>query len=63
MFRDCNSLNSITCAATDITAEKCTDDWLKNVATTGTFTTPGETDWTLKNSGSGIPANWTRVDL
>ena len=63
MFWGCNSLNSITCAATDITAEDCTDNWLHGVATTGTFITPGETDWTLKNGESGIPANWTRVDL
>ena len=62
MFWDCSSLNSITCAATDITAKDCTNDWLKGVATTGTFTTPDETAWTL-DSESGIPANWTRVNL
>ena len=64
MFKGCSSLNSVTCLATDISAEGCTTDWLSGVASTGTFTkaagigvdTSG--GWT-SNSASGIPAGWT----
>lgn len=64
MFHGCTSLNSVTCLATDISASNCTKDWLKDVASTGTFTkaagigvdTSG--GWT-SNSASGIPTGWT----
>ena len=61
MFHNCSNLNSITCAATDISAEDCTWNWLNGVAATGTFTTPSSTGW---SSGfSGIPSGWNRVNL
>ena len=61
MFCYCSSLNSITCAATDISAEGCTEDWLYDVAYSGTFTTPSSTEWS--NGDSGIPDGWNRVNL
>ncbi len=58
MFKGCTKLNSVTCLATDISAEDCTADWLSSVAATGTFTqAAGMTDWTI-NSASGIPDGW-----
>jgi hypothetical protein len=37
MFYDCTSLNSITCLATNISANMCTYGWVSGVAATGTF--------------------------
>ena len=60
MFNGCTKLNNVTCLATDISADACTDDWLKGVAANGTFTTPSTTGWT--EGVSGIPSGWTRVN-
>ena len=60
MFNGCTKLNNVTCLATDISADACTDDWLKGVAAKGTFTTPSTTGWT--EGVSGIPSGWTRVN-
>ncbi len=61
MFRGCINLNSITCLATDISANYCTTDWVKDVATTGTFTKAASmSSWTTGTSG--IPSGWTVVD-
>lgn len=58
MFKNCSSLNEITCMATDILASNCTTDWLSGVASTGTFhKNPEMLDWPL-NSPSGIPEGW-----
>jgi len=58
MFYGCFSLNSVTCMATDISADYCTDDWLSDVAATGTFTKPASmTSW--GSGASGIPSGWT----
>ncbi len=58
MFSQCTNLNSVTCLATNISAKKCTYDWLTGVAATGTFTKAGEmTGWTT--GGNGIPVGWT----
>ena len=66
MFKNCANLNSVTCLATDISAENCTKDWLSGVASSGTFTKAdgiavGETGWQT-NSISGIPSGWTVKD-
>jgi hypothetical protein len=61
MFYGCTSLNSVTCLATDISAEDCTTEWLDGVATSGTFYANPSTNWTT-NSPSGIPSGWTRED-
>ncbi len=61
MFFYCSSLNSITCFATDISAEDCTEAWLEGVVASGTFNKPSAmTNWTTGTSG--IPTGWTVVD-
>ena len=57
MFQGCTKLNSVTCLATDISAEGCTAMWLSGVAATGTFTKAGTTSWTT--GVNGIPEGWT----
>lgn len=61
MFRNCSNLNTVTCLATDITAQYCTQNWLENVPATGTFTKDSSmTSWTT--GASGIPSGWTVQD-
>ena len=58
MFRGCTSLNSITCLATDISANGCTTNWVDGVASSGTFIkAPSMTGWTT--GVNGIPSGWT----
>lgn len=64
MFRGCSSLNNVTCLATDISAQGCTNQWMYGVDGTvasGTFTKAASmSSWTTGNSG--IPSGWTVVD-
>ena len=61
MFRRCTRLNYIKCLATNISAEKCTFEFLDAVALTGTFVkNPNMNSWPSGNSG--IPDGWTVVD-
>jgi hypothetical protein len=61
MFYNCSSLNRIKCLATEISATDCTKDWVKNVASSGTFVkNPNMSDWTT--GVNGIPTNWTVQD-
>jgi len=63
MFESCTHLNQVTCLATDISAQYCTENWLNNVAATGTFIKPASmNDWTL-NSPDGIPVGWTAIPV
>ena len=57
MFAGCTNLNSITCLATDKSAESCTYNWVNNVSATGTFVKDANTTWTT--GISGIPSGWT----
>ena len=58
MFVGCASLSYIKCLATDISANGCTQYWVNNVASTGTFVKNiSMTGWTTGNSG--IPTGWT----
>lgn len=59
MFFNCSNLNNIKCLATDISATRCTSEWVKGVQTnSGTFVKdPNMTSWTTGNDG--IPTNWT----
>lgn len=58
MFQGCTSLNYIKCLATDISANGCTNNWVNNVASTGTFVKAASmNDWTT--GANGIPTNWT----
>ena len=59
MFYGCTSLNSITTYANDISASYCINNWLLNVAPTGTFNNLGLVTYT--RGASGIPAGWTEV--
>ena len=60
MFQNCTSLNSITVYADDISANKCTTNWLSNVASSGTFRNLGSATYDT-DSTSGIPSGWTEV--
>jgi hypothetical protein len=61
MFDGCSSLKSVTCLATNISASKCTTNWLNGVASKGTFTKAASmSSW--KPGASGIPSRWTGVD-
>lgn len=58
MFKNCTKLNYIKCLATDISAKECTIEWVKNVASTGTFfKNPSMSGWTTGDNG--IPSGWT----
>ena len=59
MFQNCSSLNSITVYADDISSLNCTDNWLLDVASTGTFRNLGSA--TYSRDASGIPFGWTEV--
>ena len=56
MFEGCLKLSYVKCLATDISADRCTDDWLKNVSIEGVFETPDEDIWT--KGVDGIPEKW-----
>ena len=61
MFAGCTNLNNITCLATDISATDCTNYWVYNVASNGTFIkNPSMSSWTTDESG--IPNGWTVQD-
>ena len=61
MFNGCTSLSSIKCLATDISAYACTQNWVQNVAASGTFTKAASmSDWT--EGTSGIPEGWEVED-
>ncbi|MBO7121985.1 MAG: hypothetical protein J6V90_01730 [Treponema sp.] len=62
MFLNCAKLSSVTCLATDISALDCTNNWLSDVALTGTFKkATGMTAWQI-GSYNGIPSGWTIED-
>ena len=61
MFASCRSLNYIKCLATNISAGRCTPNWVRGVANNGTFVkNPNATDWQFGNNG--IPTNWEVED-
>ena len=57
MFYGCTSLTYIKMLATDIRAENCLGNWVKDVSTTGTFIK--HPDANLPRGASGIPSGWT----
>lgn len=58
MFRRCTSLNYIKCMATRIKHSSCTEDWVRRVASSGTFVKNSSmSSWTT--GVNGIPNNWT----
>lgn len=61
MFDGCSNLNYIKCLATDISATGCTNQWVQNVPSTGTFVKNASmTSWST--GVSGIPNGWTVQD-
>ena len=60
LFYGCLSLNNITVYADDISAKKCTANWLRGVASSGTFRNLGSATYDI-NSPYGIPFGWTEV--
>ena len=58
MFNGCSKLSYIKALCTDMSAYGCVTDWVKGVASTGTFVkNTAATSWT--NGFSGIPAGWS----
>lgn len=58
MFKYCTNLNKIICLATNISASNCTNNWVTNVAASGTFYKASSmNNWT--RGSSGIPSGWT----
>lgn len=61
MYKLCNNLNYIKMLATNISAQDCFYDWVRKVASTGTFVkNPAMT--TLPTGLDGIPSGWTVVN-
>ena len=60
MFDSCTQLNYVKCLATDMTATGCTTNWLRSVASTGTFVKDANTTWST--GVDGIPSGWTIED-
>ena len=57
MFDSCTSLNTVKVYARDISASYCTEDWLKNVAQSGTFYNYNNANFS--RGEDGIPTGWT----
>ena len=58
MFSGCSKLRYIKCLATNINANDCFTDWVKGVASSGTFVKAASmNNWPRGNNG--IPTNWT----
>ena len=60
MFNGCSSLSSVTVGFSSWTSG-ATDNWLDNVAASGTFTCPSALPDT--RGASNIPVSWTKADL
>lgn len=62
MYNGCSLLSEITCLATNISEERCTENWVSGVAASGTFKKPSSmSSWTTGTSG--IPNGWTVEDV
>lgn len=60
MFSGCSKLCYVKMVATDISADICLDDWLRNVAQEGTIIKNSAV--TLPTGASGIPSGWIVAD-
>ena len=57
-FYGCSNLSKIICYASDVSAYKCTSNWVSGVASSGTFVKANSMDdW--EEGDSGIPSGWT----
>lgn len=61
MFYGCALLNYIKCLATDISASGCINDWLRDVAESGTFVCDPTmvSTWEEQQQRSYLPTGWT----
>lgn len=60
MFSD-SKVSTITCLATDVSAQDCLNNWMSNIAGGGTFyRAPGATHFA--KGQNGIPNSWTVLD-
>lgn len=62
MFNGCSSLSYIKMIATDITATDCLNNWVANVAASGTFVKSADMTTLPIDSVNGIPIGWTVED-
>jgi hypothetical protein len=60
MFQGCKSLRIITMLATDISANGCLWDWLKNTASEGVLYKSKNAQW---NHDSFIPEDWEAYNI
>ena len=58
MFSGCTNLNYIKMLATDVSATDCLRQWVKGVASTGTFVKYAAASWVI-NGDDGVPEGWT----
>lgn len=58
MFRNCSSLNRVKALFTTTPDSTFTNNWLSNVASTGTFIKNANATWTTTGA-NGIPTGWT----
>ena len=61
IFQDCTNLNSIRMLATDVSATYCLSYWVSGVASSGTFYKSAGV--TIPSGESGIPSDWTVVEV
>ena len=59
MFNGCTSLKYVKCLATNKSATDCTQDWLKDTSSSGTFVKKSGISWT--SGSSGIPTGGTVI--
>lgn len=58
MFYGCSNLSKIICYASNVSAYKCTSNWVNGVASSGIFVKANSMDdWS--EGDSGIPSGWT----
>ena len=62
MFKSCSNLKYIKCLATDIAADSCLIEWVRSIASSGTFVRHEQmTSWPSGNNG--IPSAWTKSSV
>lgn len=62
MFRYDSKIRWVKCLATDITASRCTWNWLANAGNSGTFVKNTAMSGWPDGGSTGIPTGWTVVD-
>ena len=62
MFQNCDHLNYLICLATNVSGSIYTQNWLKDVAGSGTFVRAAGASWGSDSGVNGIPTGWTTVE-